>query len=98
MDTHNNYNANDQNRTAPVKEVIREKGPVGKAQETLSYLGELESLHAEIRRKLYGSFPQEGQCGDKSTHEPSLEEMLTGICQRTAMAVGDAKNLLSKLD
>lgn len=77
---------------------IREKGPIGKAQETLGYLGELESLNSEIRRRLYGPFPESGQAGQKSPHEPSLEEMLTWICQRTAMAVGDAKNLLSKLD
>jgi len=77
---------------------IREKGPVGKAQETLGYLSELEDINKSIRRKLYGPFPESGEANQKSPHEPSLEEMLNWICQRTAMAVGDAKNLLSKLD
>lgn len=79
-------------------EVIREAGPVGKARETLGYLNELEMLQRDIRLKLYGPFPESGEAGAKSSHEPSLEEMLTQICQRTAMAAGDAKNLLSKLD
>lgn len=76
----------------------REKGPVGKAQETLGYLNELETLQRDIRVKLYGHFPESCDNNVKSPGDPSLEEMLQWICQRTALAVGDAKNLLSKLD
>ena len=77
---------------------IREAGPIGKANETIGYLNELEQLHGELRRKLYGPYPEPKGTAEKRVDEPSLEEKLHTICQRVACLVGDAKSLLSRLD
>lgn len=79
-------------------EVIREKGPLGKAIETLGYLREIEGINREMRLRLYGPFPESNEAQEKRAHEPSLEEMLFEICQRAAMLAGDSKNLLGKLE
>lgn len=87
-----------QSTNVDMPEVIRESGPIGKASETLSYLNELDSLHSAIRRKIYGNFPEAAGTSEKRADSPSLEEMLSMICQRVAALTGDAKNLLSRLD
>ena len=86
------------NQVTDSPEILRDAGPIGKAIETTGYLNELEQLHGAIRRKLYGPFPQEAQSIEKRAEAPSLEELLRVISERTAWIVGDAKNLLSRLD
>lgn len=77
----------------------REAGPIGKAKETLGYLNELDSLMSNFRHALYGPSPElKGEAGRSMDKEPSLEEMLIVICQRSAMAVGEMKSLFSRLD
>lgn len=76
-----------------------EPGLLGKAHETLGYLRELESIHSAIRTTLYGSFPECSESTAKNNpNEPSLQELLSWICVHTAMAVGEARNLLARME
>lgn len=76
---------------------IREASPTDKGREALDYLRQLESLHREIRAKLFGPTPYPPDETAKSTSEPCLDEILRHISQRSAMAVGDMQNLLSRI-
>ena len=79
-------------------DVVREAGPLGKARETVGYLNEIDIMLGDIRRKLYGPYPTEAANSAKNPNEPSLDELLRSICQRSAMVAGDLKNLLSNLE
>lgn len=87
-----------QSQKSMTENVIREAGPAGKAKEALGYLNEIDSLLCDLRNRLYGPSPEPAGNEANSVHEPCLEEMLRRISERTAMAVGDLRNLLSKLD
>lgn len=77
---------------------IREPGPLSKASETLGSLNEMDSVMRELRIKMYGSYPEANEAQEKRSGPPSLEEMLAMICQRSAMAVGELRNILGRME
>ena len=76
---------------------IQAQSPTSAAQEALGYLREMEGVMAELRRRLYGPFPESAENAAKSPHEPALDELAREICQRSAMAVGELKSILGRL-
>ena len=80
-----------------VPEAIKEPNLVDRARETCKFLSELEGLMEQLRVKLYGPVPPQGDTNGKSTHEPSLEELVAHACEHSAMAVGELKTILNRL-
>lgn len=72
--------------------------PSQKAAEALSYLCDAEDLLCSLRMRLYGPVPgTAGQNEAKRADEPSLDETLTGICQRAACVASEIRSILGRL-
>ena len=66
--------------------------------EMLGYISEAENLQRDLRRQLYGPFPEGAECNsEKRLGEPGIEELLANACQRSAMLVGEFKSLMARL-
>lgn len=71
--------------------------PSEKANETLGYLREIDVVMSDLRRMLYGFFPDSATNEPKRADEPCLDERLTEICQRAACISGELKSILGRL-
>lgn len=74
-----------------------EPGLRSRLQEALTYLGDLADAQTGIRMELIGPEPS-GACGsDKVIGEPSIEFLLSQVCQRAAMCANEAHAIRNRL-
>jgi hypothetical protein len=74
----------------------KDPGLIDRLKETLGYLSQLSEIHGNIRLHLVGPEPSDPSSSAKSAHEPSVEDLVRMICERTAMSVGDAKSICAR--